>query len=201
MPQTWNRYGYAANNPLMFVDSDGRDIELAANLSKKDQNRLVKALTKLYQKESGRKIIDRLERSNTKFTIGTGKLPEGDLGKVDPTDPANKVTVDKSGKVVKADISIVRITIDAEQRDNREALAEVLGKEKPPSEEKVVAHETVHAGHLEEDPVGMLNRPKEEEEEETKKATDQILSEPDSMKEKKAKEEVEKALKKKPSAP
>jgi RHS repeat-associated protein len=45
-PQSWNRYTYALNNPLLFIDSDGRDVVLAPGLSRADERRTVTALAK-----------------------------------------------------------------------------------------------------------------------------------------------------------
>jgi RHS repeat-associated protein len=32
--QTWNRYAYAANNPLSFIDTDGRELRVASDMAK-----------------------------------------------------------------------------------------------------------------------------------------------------------------------
>src|SRR5258708_26006002 len=36
-PQRWNRYAYTRNNPLKYVDSDGRVLVLAGSQSAQDQ--------------------------------------------------------------------------------------------------------------------------------------------------------------------
>lgn len=45
-PQRWNRYSYALNNPLKFVDPDGRDLYIAfdfskSNLGARDRGRIM----------------------------------------------------------------------------------------------------------------------------------------------------------------
>ena len=32
-PQRWNRYAYARNNPLKYVDPDGRDVSIALSFT------------------------------------------------------------------------------------------------------------------------------------------------------------------------
>jgi RHS repeat-associated protein len=73
-PQQFNRYGYGRNNPLKYFDPDGNDIKLKSGMKKDDADKILKSLVRMYRKESGRTAIERMEKSDMTFVIGTGKL-------------------------------------------------------------------------------------------------------------------------------
>lgn len=75
-PQQLNRYSYVRNNPLKYVDTDGNDLKLAAGLKKADAERIMKDMVRMYRKESGRAAVERMEKSDITFVVGTGRLPD-----------------------------------------------------------------------------------------------------------------------------
>lgn len=83
-PQRWNRYTYARNNPLQFVDPDGMDIMLAEGLSHKDQSFVVNHLARMYATPAGRAMLERADQSKFTVTVGTGHLGRTDVTKAPP---------------------------------------------------------------------------------------------------------------------
>ena len=75
-PQRWNRYAYARNNPLKFVDPDGREVELSGSDSFKMAYQTAKAslsshsaalIREIESKEVGKVVV----RETTTFDVDT----------------------------------------------------------------------------------------------------------------------------------
>jgi RHS repeat-associated protein len=76
-PQTWNRYAYARNSPLVYIDPDGRAVELLGDKEKRD------AELAILQKDVGNKeaaskvyINEVKDGDKTRYFVGI----KGDLG-------------------------------------------------------------------------------------------------------------------------
>ncbi len=73
-PQTWNRYVYAANNPLKYVDPNGEDLILAPGLSRSDAKYVTKAALNLLATPTGGALMRRLDAKDRKIFITTGRF-------------------------------------------------------------------------------------------------------------------------------
>lgn len=199
-PQRLNRYGYDRNNPLKYVDPDGNDIKLKSGMKKSDVDKILGHLVRMYRKESGRSALERMEKSDMTFVVGTGKLetkvdlfnqtmsntygltkPEGFKGTKDPT--TGEITPDrKSGQVT--------ITFDYDKRSDAEKAHDAGLGPAPPSEQRLTQHEIGHAGEFERDLLKEANRTEQESEKVADAFADKVDREKDAM----SKEEAEKRV-------
>ena len=81
-PQQWNLYAYTRNNPLKYIDPDGRDLRLASGVSGKDRQYLIQNLARLYSTDKGRSYIERVDRSTYVVDLSVGRL---DRARLSPT--------------------------------------------------------------------------------------------------------------------
>jgi len=117
-PQTWNRYAYTRNNPLLFVDPDGRDVMLAPGLSRRDKSRIIAALAKASRNPEFKQQLAIADQSPIPIVLGVGTL-QNDFKK-NPTATEGKIkygetTITKENKEitqinVKLDFSNIRFS-------------------------------------------------------------------------------------------
>ncbi|MBI3477118.1 MAG: RHS repeat-associated core domain-containing protein [Acidobacteria bacterium] len=143
-PQQWNMYSYTRNNPLAFVDPDGREVRTPLQGQQYDQ--LVKMIAKEYMKESFRKDFNKLSDSKTVHEIGNKDLRSKDsqvpgtpiwhtvLGTNDP-----KIETNKDGK---ADLKKNTISFDLTR----------LGGDYKDDQSAVTRHEIHHGVQIEDSP-------------------------------------------------
>jgi hypothetical protein len=101
-PQRWNRYAYALNNPLKFVDRDGQDAIAAFFLG--EQYRDVSTFEVIFSKETLSDISrgwDTFLREHERITYGISPFPttKGDLAFSVLTGPGGKVGKSVAGKI------------------------------------------------------------------------------------------------------
>lgn len=74
-PQQWNRYTYAINNPLLYVDPTGEAIQLSNN--KEERERQLKALQEAVGPEAGKIGV----QNAVQVLIRQGRLPAQKVGR------------------------------------------------------------------------------------------------------------------------
>jgi len=141
-PQRLNLYTYVRNNPLQYVDPDGRDIQMGPG-TPKQQDQIRSALVELARTPKGRAMIERLDRLSVVIPVGHVKK-KGDIKQPDGTsspgnfDPTGaRRTVDKKDVTGTAPVT-VDLGLARDMRKNGEPDA-------PKSDAELVGHELVHA--------------------------------------------------------
>lgn len=210
-PQRINRYIYTRNNPLKYVDPNGEDIKLKQGMTKADQDKVIKKLTKTYQKQSGRDAIDKMAASEFKFIVGTDKLKTTDnLHNQTTTDEfgrTERITqkveynekakpLDNSAITVPKDKSQIEIGIDFdfEKRDRAQDSAERKERQEPPSSQDVVDHEIGHGKDMAENLVAAELKSEDESEQTAKDFQSKMSNEKKTLDEKAAEKKVRELL-------
>ncbi len=204
-PQRINAYVFVRDNPLKFVDTDGRDLTLAAGLKKSEQDRIIKNAIKLYRKESGRKALERMENSGTTYEFRVGRLPNksSDVGVAENYGLTKPDTLygkkdEKTGKIISIDKDkiTVGITLDLNKLDQtqRDILDGKRSVGTLPSESEVFDHEIGHGDDFENDPVNQQNQSLSQDEENANNFVQRIRMEKDTMSEEDARARVREIL-------
>ena len=206
-PQQLNRYSLTRNNPLKYTDPDGRDLKLAAGIKKADSDKILKRATNLYRKASGREAIERLEKSDITFQLGTAKLETktdlhnktvvdeygrtkgtGFKGTVDPSDATKAKTIVRTS-------GVVQIDFDFGKRDDAQiAYNNKLQSNEPASEQQVVDHEIGHADDMNNDMVKEQNQSEKDAEAKANNFAKKVKDEKNSMSSEEAETRVREIL-------
>jgi len=140
VPLTWNRYTYAVNNPLRFVDPDGRDVVLAPGLSRTERARVVNALAKASRNAEFKQRLTTADAATMPVPIGTAKLqndfivnPYGSSGKIKYGSTTITTNADNTA-ITKVDVAVDFQNIDFSKNTTV-----------PISDVTVIAHEMDHA--------------------------------------------------------
>ena len=160
-------YAYANNNPLKYVDPDGRVIKLASSLNSEEKARLQGYLSNLQKSRTGKLIYNEVHGSDLVFTIGFDEnLPEDKGGKAEiDFDEEETVRDPRTNLVTKASITGGRLSIAEEG---------ILGS--PGNTiEGILGHEIYHAWQALDNPARYKNL--EEKAEREKLGTDEQVLE------------------------
>ncbi len=142
-------YAYANNNPLKYVDPDGRVIKLSSSLSREETERLQGYLDNLQKSQTGKLIYDEVHGSDLVFTVGFDEnLAGGKGGRADISfDETKTVRNPLTNLVTRASITGGQLSI-AEQS--------ILGS--PGNTiEGILGHEIFHALQALDNPARFMN--------------------------------------------
>lgn len=138
-PQTWNRYAYTRNNPLLFVDPDGRDVMLAPGLSRRERNRIIAVLAQASRNPQFRARLAIADESKIPVVLGTTDFPDT-LKNASPSEKVEiqygvtSITKSASGKaIIRIDVKLDFGNIDASK-----------GTTDPVTDVLALAHEIEH---------------------------------------------------------
>ena len=202
-PQQLNRYSSVRNNPLRYIDLDGRDLKLASGLKKADQDRIIKRAVNLYRKASGRAAIESMATSDIKFEVGTGNLPSkislmdrtvketyGETKGIgfkiihEPADPSKVISIDRAS-------GVVRIVFDLSKRKDADvSYSAGLSSVAPPSEQHLFDHEFGHADDMNKNMVAEANQSEQQAEQNAEAFANTAEKEKDSLSQEDAEKRV-----------
>jgi hypothetical protein len=188
-PQQWNMYTYTRNNPLQFVDPDGKDIRLAHGA---DVDNLIRVLASAYTKSDFRPMFNQLASSKNSFVVTNADILQ---------DP-NKNTVEEGNNVPKGTdpdkpVSDTNpMSVDTITLDNHFVLGEGVTNY---GHDFVVGHEFDHAVDIDRNPVDAIKRHNDPQgqkaqEDAANKKGEKVGTEKSSMTVQQATEAVKKAL-------
>jgi RHS repeat-associated protein len=189
-PQQWNMYSYTRNNPLQFVDPDGKELRLAQGA---DASKLIPVLAHAYTKAEFRTKFDALAASKNVHLVNNVGIKQDpakeNLGIVEeghnlpkPADPSQPISNTNLVNTIELDNTFV------------------LGPHvTPEGQDFVVGHEFDHGVKIDSDPAGQIaqhNDPTgaKAQEDAANKAGNEIAGQKPSMSTEKATQAVEKAL-------
>ena len=137
-PQRLNLYAYVRNNPLVYVDPDGRDLQKGA----KFDQRIEKALVELAKRADGRKLLERLDKLSAKIELNSGKAYDDRTGKevYGNTFSVDRVKITKDGDI-NGSID-VRLNFALADRDRN--LKGAVDVDPPKNDAEQTTHELVH---------------------------------------------------------
>jgi RHS repeat-associated protein len=134
-PQSWNRYAYVLNNPLVLVDPDGANARWATGPNKptrQEKNRIVEGLAQAARNPDVKARLQNMESSSVDFQVGTKSLPSGTYAE---TQPAAGSTV---GNTPSAEMNFDFQNTDADRGQPGA----------PASDVELVAHEVDHGSNM-----------------------------------------------------
>jgi RHS repeat-associated protein len=148
-PQQWNMYSYARNNPLQFVDPDGKELRLAQGA---DASKIIPALAHAYTKADFRPMFDELASSKNVHFVNNVDIPQ------DPEKESHGTVTEGQNRPRPADpsepISNTNL-VNTIELDNRF----VFGKGvTPEGQDFPIGHEFTHAVEIDRDPAKAIRR-------------------------------------------
>ena len=172
-PQSWNRYAYTLNNPLKFIDPDGKDIRLAADQTPTQAKAVMSQLVDAYRHPNGRAILKAAAQSSIRVEFaGSSTLPSNRGATTGPVEdrvqkPMGQPANDGTSRVTSVAPETLTIRMDL----NTNWPSDGPGNR---TQTQATRHDLEHVDQWVTDPVRMLNQRED-------RTTDQIEGEAEAM--------------------